>query len=79
MKVSVDSWRKNGFDANSSIGEMPRFVDASAGDFHLADGSVGIDAGKALPEKVPADIDGTSRPQGSGWDCGCYEKAAVAE
>ncbi|MHC4714773.1 MAG: choice-of-anchor Q domain-containing protein [Planctomycetota bacterium] len=46
------------------------------GDFHLAAGSAGIDFGDDLTETVPVDIEGTKRPQGSGFDCGCYERKA---
>jgi parallel beta-helix repeat protein len=48
------------------------FTDLAGADFHLAPGSDAIDAGEPRPD-VPADIDGTPRPRGTGWDAGAYE------
>ena len=57
--------------------DSPEFVDEPAwgdtGDFHLAEGSPGIDAGASV--SLSDDLDGTSRPQGSGYDIGCYERS----
>ena len=50
----------------------PRFVNPSAGDFHVQSGSLCIDAGTLLAQ-VTSDMDGTSRPQGSTHDIGAYE------
>jgi parallel beta-helix repeat protein len=55
------------------VGIDPHFVDASKMDFHLQKGSPAIDAGAELKE-IPADIEGTPRPQGKGWDIGAYER-----
>ena len=41
-------------------------------DFHLLSGSPAIDAGLPLAE-VTRDYDGNPRPQGAGYDLGCYE------
>jgi len=50
----------------------PDFVSASAGNFHLTSDSPAIDAGTST--NAPAvDFDGTSRPQGSGYDIGAFE------
>ncbi len=65
----------NGFSTPSGTGNItgnPLFVDASAADYHLQPGSPCIDAGTSY--KAPdTDYDGTSRPQGSGYDIGAYE------
>jgi hypothetical protein len=50
----------------------PKFVDASAHDFHLQPTSPAIDAGVALRE-VPDDFDGVLRPRGAGYDIGACE------
>ncbi len=56
----------------------PAFLNADGGDFHLVSGSAGIDAGVDLSVDVPVDIAGNARPQGGGFDCGCYELEAAA-
>ena len=49
----------------------PRFVNPTTGDYHLATGSPAIDAGTNAG--VTTDLDGVTRPQGSGHDIGAYE------
>jgi hypothetical protein len=52
---------------NGNISVAPTFVDAAAGNYHLAPGSAGIDAGTA--SGAPAtDIDGDVRPQDGNGD-----------
>jgi parallel beta-helix repeat protein len=51
----------------------PRFVDADAADFRLQPGSVAEDAGTTVTN-VPADYAGVTRPQGSAYDIGAYER-----
>jgi len=74
--VSEEEWRKLGYDAHSSIGRMPQFENAEAGDFRLAAGSAGVDAGADLKDLVLTDIDGNVRPRGEGFDCGCFERSS---
>jgi hypothetical protein len=50
------------------------FVNANAHDYHLASGSLPIDAGVVLPA-VTTDLDGTRRPLFGYWDVGAYEFA----
>jgi hypothetical protein len=50
----------------------PKFVNASAGNFRLQQGSPSIDKGVTLPE-VPCDFDGNRRPAGFGYDIGAFE------
>lgn len=51
----------------------PKFVDYTKYDFHADAGSSMIDNGIAIPG-LNADLDGNPRPQGAGYDIGCYEK-----
>lgn len=54
---------------------VPGFVDAAAGDYHLAEGSAAIDAGN---NQLPAfDLDGVGRPKGVRSDIGTYEYAPL--
>jgi hypothetical protein len=48
------------------------FVNAAAGDYHLAAGSPALNAGERLDE-VPIDRDGVERPQGGAYEAGAYE------
>lgn len=50
----------------------PRWVNPSAGDFHLQAGSPAIDRGSAT-DAPAVDFEGTSRPQGHGVDIGAFE------
>jgi len=63
---------QGGHAGNGNINLDPLFVDALDGDIHLRSGSPCIDTGTAdgAPTK---DLDGYSRPQGSGYDMGVYE------
>ncbi len=65
----------NGFtmpQGTGNISSNPQFVDATNSDFHLMQNSPCIDAGTS--SNAPNfDFEGTSRPQGSGFDIGAYE------
>ncbi|MGE5411342.1 MAG: choice-of-anchor Q domain-containing protein [Clostridiales bacterium] len=50
----------------------PMFVNPTNRDYHLLSTSPVIDKGKAV-STVTNDMDGTTRPQGSGYDMGAYE------
>lgn len=60
---------------NGNIGDSPMFVNAAAGDFHLAAGSPCRDAGSAAasPSPVEFDLDGNPRLMGCEVDMGAYE------
>jgi hypothetical protein len=53
----------------------PKFVNASAADFHLQEGSSAIEKGSPLNAPTN-DYDGNIRPQGAGYDIGAYEYGA---
>jgi hypothetical protein len=61
----------SGWDA-SSLSVDPSFVNAAAGDYHLAAGSPAIDAGSPL-YVASTDYDGHPRPAGAGPDVGAFE------
>jgi hypothetical protein len=54
----------------------PRFVNADTGDLDLRPGSPAIDAGAALADALPLDLDRRPRLQGPAIDLGAYEAAA---
>jgi len=59
----------------NQTGVDPKFVNASANDFHLQSGSPAVDSGMTLAA-VTTDIDGNARPQGSAFDLGAREYAS---
>jgi parallel beta-helix repeat protein len=65
-------WQGLGYDTNGKNTD-PKLKDISAEDFHLQSTSPAIDAGTTISE-VTTDKDGTTRPQGSAYDIGAYEK-----
>ena len=68
--------RTGSFDTGSESGNLTsgsvNFTDASSNDFTLGGGSVCIDAGTSSGAPS-SDFNGVSRPQGSGYDMGCFE------
>jgi len=49
----------------------PIFADTVKGDFHIKTGSPAIDAGVNVT--LGDDLEGNTRPKGTGYDIGCYE------
>jgi hypothetical protein len=47
-------------------------VNPAGNDYHLKTRSPAINAGTTLAD-VTDDLDGVTRPQGAGYDIGCYE------
>jgi len=60
---------------HANIFADPLFVNATGGDYQLQVGSPAVNSGFAGPGVPDVDIEGTSRPQGSGVDMGAYEAA----
>jgi len=67
-------WSNNndGIRGTNPVDGDPCFVDPAGGDYHIAEGSATIDAG--VDTGVTTDIDGDTRPIGSGYDIGADER-----
>ena len=74
--MNLSSWQSLGYDTHSQIvlPESQLFVNHNNGDFHLLPSSQPLDIGTSLVSSIVAiDLDGVTRPQGSGYDIGAYE------
>lgn len=72
--LSLSEWRTNsGQDANSLAATAAELFVSPGSDYGLSPGSPALDVGEVLAE-VLDDLEGRSRPQGSGWDLGCLER-----
>ncbi|MHC4712023.1 MAG: putative Ig domain-containing protein [Planctomycetota bacterium] len=72
---TLSQWRSTySQDQNSTLEttDTDIWVDPSNDDYHLKSGSTAIDAGTTI-SSITDDLDDVSRPQGSAYDCGCYE------
>jgi hypothetical protein len=57
--------------ANNIATAEAYYIDAASGDYHLVSGSAPVNAGQDVG--VGVDINGVTRPQGTGFDYGAYE------
>ncbi|MBW7841244.1 MAG: T9SS type A sorting domain-containing protein [Ignavibacterium sp.] len=74
--MNLTQWQSLGYDLHSMIAnpEAQIFVDYLNNNFHLQQNSQAVDAGTNLVLPIVyEDMDNISRPQGSGFDIGCYE------
>lgn len=58
---------------SNNLGTDPNFTDEASDDYTLAAGSAAIDTGYNMAAYYTEDLVGTTRPQGSTFDIGCYE------
>ena len=73
--ISLAEWQALGYDANSFIAAPAElFVNPGGYDFHLPASSPAVDQGTNAG--VTADLEGSPRPSGSGYDIGAYEYQA---
>jgi parallel beta-helix repeat protein len=71
--ITLAKWQALGYDVHSIVATPAQlFVDPVNANYQLKPGSPAINMGASLTD-VPADILGVARPQGLGWDIGCYE------
>lgn len=79
--LTLAEWQALGHDTHSAIAQPvgQLFASPATGDFHAASaGAQMVDAGSAAVSTVVVmDLDGVARPQGAGYDIGCYERSIV--
>lgn len=74
--MTLSQWQSFGFDLLSIIADPEEqiFVDYINGNFHLLENAQCVNTGTDLVSlDVTEDLDGIVRPQGNGFDIGCYE------
>ncbi len=70
-------WQALGFDAHSFLATPDQlFMDVTNNDYHLKPTGPAVDAGTTLTA-VTDDLEGMPRPQGNGYDLGCYEASTT--
>lgn len=80
--MTLSQWQSLGYDLHSMIAdpEIQIFIDHTNGNFHLVQNAQAVDAGTNLVLPIVfEDLDNISRPQGSGFDIGCYEFTGTTE
>jgi parallel beta-helix repeat protein len=78
--MTLSQWQSMGYDTHSMIADPENqiFIDHSNNVYHLLQNAQAIDAGTNLVlPTVFEDLDNVSRPQGSGFDIGCYEYSST--
>jgi parallel beta-helix repeat protein len=74
--MTLSQWQSMGYDLHSMIADPENqiFVDHTNSNFHLLQNAQAVNAGTNLVlPTVFEDLDNIPRPQGSGFDIGCYE------
>lgn len=76
--IALAQWQNLGFDEHSLLADplSDLFMDPGNDDYHLLLDAQAVDAGTDLVAAlVSVDLDGNNRPDGTGFDIGCYEYA----
>ena len=80
--MTLSQWQSLGYDLHSMIADPENqiFVDHTNSNFHLLQNAQAVDSGTNLVlPTVFEDLDNIPRPQGSGFDIGCYEYTGTTE
>jgi len=80
--MSLTQWQSLGYDFHSMIADPEEqiFIDYPNNNFHLLQNAQAVDAGTNLVLPIVfEDLDNVARPQGSGFDIGCYEFTGASE
>ena len=78
--MTFAQWQSLGYDLNSMIADPENqiFIDHTNGNFHLLQNAQAVDVGTNLVlPRVFEDLDNIPRPQGIGFDIGCYEYSSA--
>jgi len=78
--MTLSQWQTLGFDQHSMIADPENqiFVDNANSNYHLLQNAQAVNAGTNLVSPIVfEDLDDVSRPQGSGFDIGCYEYNSI--
>jgi hypothetical protein len=79
--MTLSQWQSLGYDIHSMIAdpESQIFVDYLNGNYRLLQNAQAVDAGTNLVLPIVfEDLDNIPRPQGSGFDIGCYEYSSIS-
>ncbi len=80
--MTLSQWQSMGYDLHSMIADpgIQIFVNYPNNNFYLLQNAQAVDAGTNLVlPTVFEDLDNVTRPQGSGFDIGCYEFSGTTE
>ena len=78
--MTLSQWQSMGYDTHSMLAdpEDQIFIDYPNKDFHLLQNAQAVNTGTDLVlPTVFEDLDKVSRPQGNGFDIGCYEYNSI--
>lgn len=79
--INFKQWQNKGYDLHSILvsDNASLFKDLSNNDYHLTSLSVARNSGLDFINFITTDLDKEKRPQGKGYDIGCYEFKETTE